>query len=336
MSQQFNVQLGLCCMNISLRKNKPSIYSSRTIRLKQLDTQGIDELKRRANQNLDDLIKLIEWNEINNIKVFRLSSEIFPHISNPVVPFYGFEFAMQKLQQIGQLANKYGQRLTFHPGQYNVLGTPKRFILEKTIIELDLHAELLDLLEQEQNGVIVIHGGGVYGDKKSTMKRWVDNFSLLNIKTQKRLVLECCEKNYSCEDCLEISKMVFNQYGFYLPVVLDTHHYNCYTQLHPNEIQKPMVDLIPLVLDTWIKRNIKPKFHVSEQGSGRIGHHSDFIKVLPKELLEIPDKYKISIDIMIEAKMKEQAILKLYGIYPHLDKIISNTPNLDKLFTISI
>jgi UV DNA damage repair endonuclease len=97
-----------------------------------------------------------------------------------------------------------------------------------------------------------------------------------------------------------------------------------------------MVNLIPLVLDTWIKRNIKPKFHVSEQGSGRIGHHSDFIKVLPKELLEIPDKYKISIDIMIEAKMKEQAILKLYGIYPHLDKIISNTPNLDKLFTISI
>ena len=45
------------------------------------------------------------------------------------------------------------------------------------------------------------------------------------------------------------------------------------------------------ILETWNKRNIKPKFHVSEQGSGRCGHHSDYIETLPKYLLEIPKKY---------------------------------------------
>ena len=76
---------------------------------------------------------------------------------------------------------------------------------------------------------------------------------------------------------------------------------------------------IPLILETWKKRDIKPKFHVSEQGSGRCGHHSDYIKEIPEYLLEIPEKYDTDIDIMIEAKCKELAILKLYEKYPFLN-----------------
>ena len=66
---------------------------------------------------------------------------------------------------------------------------------------------------------------------------------------------------------------------------------------------------IPDILASWKRREIKPKFHVSEQGSGRTGHHSDFIEEIPQYLLEIPKKYGVEIDIMIEAKMKEQAIM---------------------------
>ena len=55
------------------------------------------------------------------------------------------------------------------------------------------------------------------------------------------------------------------------------------------------------ILDSWTNKGIKPKFHVSEQGSGRCGHHSDYIEVIPNYLLEIPEKYGIHIDIMIEA-----------------------------------
>ena len=74
-----------------------------------------------------------------------------------------------------------------------------------------------------------------------------------------------------------------------------------------------------MILETWKKRGIKPKFHVSEQGEGRVGHHSDYIETIPDYLLEIPEKYGVHIDIMIEAKKKELAILKLYEKYPYLD-----------------
>ena len=73
------------------------------------------------------------------------------------------------------------------------------------------------------------------------------------------------------------------------------------------------------ILNTWKRRGIKPKFHVSEQGSGRTGHHSDYIEVIPNYLLEIPEKYGCDIDIMIEAKKKELAIFKLYTKYPFLN-----------------
>jgi UV DNA damage repair endonuclease len=89
--------------------------------------------------------------------------------------------------------------------------------------------------------------------------------------------------------------------------------------LHPDVVFKPVEDYIPLILDTWTKRGIKPKFHVSEQGTGKTGHHSDYIETIPTYLLEIPEKYGIHIDIMIEAKMKELAIKRLYEKYPFLN-----------------
>ena len=167
-------------------------------------------------------------------------------------------------------------------------------------------------MEMGVDSVMVIHGGGVYGDKETTMRRWCERFELLPEEVKKRLVLENCEKCFSIEDCLSISKIVN------IPVVFDTHHYECYNILHPEVVLKPAQDYIPDILYSWKRRGIKPKFHVSEQGSGRTGHHSDYIELLPEYLLEIPDKYGVNIDIMIEAKMKEQAIIQLYKKYPYL------------------
>ena len=116
-----DVQLGLCCMNKTLREQKPSIFSSRGMIISSVKKLGIPELKRRIILNLEDTLKLIEWNEKNGIKVFRLSSNIFPHKSNPRIEDYDFEFAKPLLKKIGDLAKKYGHRLTFHPGQYNVV-----------------------------------------------------------------------------------------------------------------------------------------------------------------------------------------------------------------------
>ena len=174
-------------------------------------------------------------------------------------------------------------------------------------------ATFLDLLETGKDSVMVIHGGGVYGDKEKTKKRWCEQYKKLPQNVRKRLVLENCEKNFSIQDCLDISKVVN------IPVVFDTHHYTCYNILHPDEKLENESFYIPLILETWKKRCIKPKFHISEQGSGKTGHHSDYVEIIPDFLLEIPEKYNTNIDIMIEAKAKEKAIFKLYKKYPQLN-----------------
>ena len=134
---------------------------------------------------------------------------------------------------------------------------------------------------------------------------------------QRRLVLENCEKCFNIKDCLWVSENT-KKNGIQIPVVFDTHHYDCYEQMHPAETfhEDGASHYIPAILETWKNRNIKPKFHVSEQCCGKqVGAHSDYIENIPSYLLEIPSKYNTQIDIMIEAKLKEQAIRKLYTKY---------------------
>ena len=145
MSRNKPVQLGLCCLNMTLRDSKPTVFSSRNMIIKSIETKGIDALKEKIIQNLKDTITLIKWNEKNGIKVFRLSSELFPHKSNPKVEDYTFDFAIELLKEIGCLARKFNHRLTFHPGQYNVVGTPNEKMFQQTCRDLKYHADVFRL-----------------------------------------------------------------------------------------------------------------------------------------------------------------------------------------------
>ena len=86
MSSPKSVQLGLCCLNNRLRKEKPPIFSSRQMIVRTINEKGTDVLKEKILQNLKDTIKLIEWNEENGIRVLRMSSHLFPHKTNPKIP----------------------------------------------------------------------------------------------------------------------------------------------------------------------------------------------------------------------------------------------------------
>ena len=238
-----NVQLGLCCINTILREK--DIFCSRTMRLATLMTKGISEAERLALQNCEDMITMIKWNSENGIRFFRLSSDIFPHISNPEAPQYTLHFAQHLLTEAGKLARKYKQRLTFHPGQFNVIPTPNENVFKKTCIELGIHAEILDRMGCDHDSIMVIHGGGLYGDKKSAIARFITNFYRLPDNVQRRLVLENCEKSYSVEDCLEICEKIN------IPHVFDTHHYDCYNLLHPNEKLLPASEYISYLEPSW-------------------------------------------------------------------------------------
>jgi UV DNA damage endonuclease len=166
--------------------------------------------------------------------------------------------------------------------------------------------------------VMIVHGGGVYGNKSETMRRWVKRYFELSERIRRRLVLEHCEKSYSIRDCLAISEAIYERDGLGIPVVFDTHHYSCYNMLHAEEQLEPASEYMPKVLKTWERRQIKPLFHISEQRIGSsIGTHSDLIDTIPQYLLDLDSP----IDLEVEAKLKEQAIQRLYQRYPYLNPL---------------
>ena len=165
-------------------------------------------------------------------------------------------------------------------------------------------------MEMDSSSILCIHGGGIYGDKESTMRRWIDQFSDLPPSVKRRIAIENCERAYSTEDCLEIA------WDCKIPMIFDTHHDACYRSLHKEYQPEDVMDQLPLIIDTW--ENNTPLLHISEQRPGaRIGAHSDFIETIPSYIIHTLQE-GVSLDIEVEAKMKEQAIFALYKKYPSI------------------
>ncbi len=299
------IRLGLCCINTELRKK--DIFCSRTVIRKNFTVKKAQEL---SIKNISDIEKMAEWNAKNNIYVFRISSDIFPHFTDEETEPYSLDFAKEALKKAGDICKKYGQRITMHPGQYNQVGAKDKKVFDNTIKDLKMHADILDMMGMDKDSVLCVHGGGVYGNIDETIDRWIKQFSELPLNVQQRLAIENCERCYSVVDCLKIAE------SCNIPLIFDCHHYDCYNLEKKEDID--IKDYMDRVVDTWKRRSIRPLFHISEQRPGaRVGTHSDFIEKLPSYYLSFPKKYG-NLDIEIEAKMKEQAIMKLYKIYPFL------------------
>ena len=176
--------LGYCCINLNLR-NKP-ITVNRTCRKITFKQKGMTHVSSLALQNIRDLIEIVKWNEQNGFKVYRMSSDMFPWMSEyELKDLPDFQKISTLLKGVGNLALKYGQRLSFHPGPFNVLGSPNPTLVQKTIKELNQHAEIMDIMGLPQSHFyhINIHCNGVYGDKMATMGRWASNYLNLDRKS---------------------------------------------------------------------------------------------------------------------------------------------------------
>jgi len=302
------IYTGLCCQNTELVKQ--GIRCSRTCRQSNFTTEKAIELGR---QNLQDCINMMHWNYEHNIHSFRLSSDMLPHYSNPNVPYYDMKHFDDLFSQIGELSKKYQQRITFHPDQFNVLSSPDKHVVDSTYRDLLYHAEMLEHMNIEPEfGVINIHGGGVYGDKESAIRRWVDNFDDLPHIVKQYLTVENDEHSYSANDCIDIATQCN------IPVVFDTHHHECYHILHPYEQIEPIEPILEQISELFEKNNKKHLFHISSQReNSRIGSHSDYITAIPEYLHNLAIEKQI-IYVDVEAKMKEQAIMELRTRYDYV------------------
>ncbi|OWZ61878.1 UV damage endonuclease UvdE [Cryptococcus neoformans] len=307
----FRGRLGYACLNTVLRANKPdSIFCSRTCRIASIEEEGLELPKGLGLMNVRDLKTLIQWNEDNNIRFMRMSSEMFPFASHAKYG-YSLDFADAELKDAGDLARRYGHRLTMHPGQFTQLGSPKKAVVDASIRELEYHCEIMDRMGLGPDGVMIIHMGGVYGDKESTLARFKENYTTLaSDKVKARLVLENDEICYNVDDLLPVCTELD------IPIIFDYHH----DALNPST--DPPGELIPKIAEVWNKKGIKMKQHLSEPRPGAQSimerrAHADRCQTLPAEL---PD----DVDLMIEAKDKEQAVFELYRIYGLEDVIHDN------------
>lgn len=300
-----NFRLGYACLNMDLREQKPPVFTSRTLRLATLKTKGLEYVKELATQNIKDLLTVLKWNKQNDIYFMRISSEMFPFASH-LEHGYSLDFADSLLKEVGIYANENGMRLTAHPGQYDVLSSPSEKIIENTFRDLNVHCDILDRMGMGKDSVMIVHGGGVYNDKDASLKRLKKNIIRLPEKTKNRLVLENCEMSYCLEDLLPISEEIG------VPIVIDMHHNAIYPSSQPVEFY------FDRVYKVWFDRGIKPKVHVSNSVPGILQtdnktmrrKHSDYIQFLHSPLYII----KFPIDIMLECKMKERALLQLREI----------------------
>lgn len=301
------MNIGYACINMTLGSQKPKITTNRGMIRKTFDAKGLPYVSELVLQNVRDLIQVIKWNEQNGIKFYRMSSEIFPWMSEyDFSDLPDYKKICTLLLGAGNLAKKYGQRLTFHPGPFNVLASPNDNVVKKTIVDLNKHSQIMDLmgLSTTPYNKINIHVGGVYGDKASALQRWVDGFKLLDDNTKSRLTIENDDK----QSAYTVRDLMFIHENTGIPIVFDYHHHTC----HPDGMTHK--EALEIAIATWPK-NITPIVHVSEpRDEKNFRAHHDYVynKI---------DSYGYDIDIMMEAKAKELAVLEYKNI--HKDLILS-------------
>ena len=329
MPYKYRIRIGYACLNTKLREQ--NIFCSRTCRLATVREKGMNYAKELARLNLIDLLTILKWNEEHGIRFFRISSDIFPHITNPrLIPIgkrgnpknlaYSLDEFIPMLSRIGRYARKYKHRLTFHPDQFVILGGSDSIRLN-SVRTLWQHAIICDIIGLDLNSILIIHGGGTYGEIEVASQKWIDAFDALPIEIKRRLVVENDERSYAVSDVMALSSRVrpymswhTDDTRFKIPIVLDIFHYKCYETRYPG-VQPRLEAVLPDILDSWHGRMIK--MHISEQRpDSHVGAHSLYIKTIPKILLDFPKTYGTNLDLMVEAKAKELALVVLLKKYP--------------------
>jgi UV DNA damage endonuclease len=294
------MELGYACINLSLGKG---ITTNRSMIKKTFTERGLDYVSELAILNARNLYTIMQWNVDNDIRFFRMSSNIVPWgESIDFIDLKDYSEFKSILESVGNLAKVNNIRVTSHPGPFVVLTSPKEHVVDTAIAELEMHGRVFDLmgLSQSPYNKINIHCNGVYGDKLSAMNRFVDNFKRLSTSVQPRLTIENDDKAsmYSVSDLMYIHDKIG------IPIVFDYHHY----QFNTGGLSEQQS--LELAISTW-PIGIQPVVHYSEskkihENNNKLKPqaHSDYIN-------ELPNTYGNDVDIMLETKKKDLALLNI-------------------------
>jgi UV DNA damage endonuclease len=259
-----------------------------------------DNLFTIIRYNLNSLEKAIDYNSENNIKLFRISSDIIPFGSNPNITIDWQKKFLSKLRDIGKKIREYNIRVSMHPGQYTVLNSPNDNVVKNAVNDLKYHADFLDSIGTDKTSKIILHIGGVYGDKAGSISRFIKNFKKLDNNIKSRISIENDDKSYNIMDVLSISKVLD------LPVVYD----NLHNSINPFDNTKDDIYWINMCTKTWKKVDGNQKIHYSQQATNKkLGSHSPTIDL--NEFINFYNRIKnFDLDIMLEVKDKDKSAIK--------------------------
>jgi UV DNA damage endonuclease len=291
------VNLGYACINISL--GEKGITTNRGMIRRTFLEKGIQYASQLALQNVQALLQIVEWNVANGIKVFRVTSDLFPWASE-----YRLEDLpdFTEIRSLLEAVGRHSMRLSAHPGPFNKLAGSDA-TLKNTMKDLETHSQIFDLmgLPATHWHKINIHVGGAYGDKQETLKRFAQNFQLLSHNLRARLTVENDDKPglYTVADLKPVSEATG------IPIVFDYFHH----KLHPGALTEE--EAFITAYNTW---DVKPVFHYSssrrdnEDAGSKKEAHSDWVH-------EEINTYGQAVDIVLETKMKEVSLLKYIAQY---------------------
>lgn len=306
------MNLGYACINMQLSyprewggapRGTKKITTNRSMIKRTFDQRGTSYASEIALQNVKDLYKILEWNEANGFKFYRMSSNLFPWASEyewDELP--DIEAIREWLARSGDFARRHGHRITSHPGPFNKLTSPKEHVILNTIKDLEVHGWIFDQmgLPRSPFAKINIHVGATYGDKTMACDNFCRNFERLSDAVKTRLTVENDDKA-SLYSTRELYEFIYSRIG--TPIVHDIHHHKfCDGGLTQEQAMR-------LAASTW--GEVRPVIHYSQSRS--IEH--DNPKIRPQAhsdcYWEYPETYGIDVDIMCEAKHKEIAVTKL-------------------------
>ena len=286
------MSIGYACLNIGTPNT-----NIRSLMQRNATPEKLTEV---TAHNLAALERMIDYNRKNDIRLFRISSDLIPFGSSPVNTLDWPEIHKEAFDRIGSKIRKSGIRVSLHPGQYTVLNSPTEDIIARAIADLIYHDKILTVLGTDQTNKIVLHIGGIYGDKNEALQRFEQNFRRLPEAVRNRLIIENDDRLYNIEEILELA------HRLQIPAVYDNLHH----AINPPKSGGTDQYWIAEAKKTWKVADGNQKIHYSQQAPGkRPGAHTDTIdlKTFLTFYEQLEDK---QIDIMLEVKDKNLSAIK--------------------------
>jgi UV DNA damage endonuclease len=290
-------RFGLCCKFLE----QPIAFRTTTAAyIGRLSRKGaLEKLSDIALQNSNALRQALEFCLVSGIGSFRIGSDLLPLRTHPQCGYEpgrlrGGKQIIAAFREAGEFAAEHDLRTLFHPDQYVVLNSPNPNVIENSVRELEYLAELAEWMHAD---VLIVHGGGAYGEKDAALTRLLETVGRLPSNVRSRLAVENDERVFTPSDLLPVCERTG------LPFVYDVHHHRC------NADGLTVEAATDATMATW--RDREPLLHISSPLEGWAGpkpaRHHDYID--PADFPECWRDRRITIEV--EAKAKELAVLRL-------------------------